>query len=260
MLPLVQQGTNSPALVLLHFFGGSLREWAEVSAILSPQHHCIAMDLPGFGDASDIPGYTVEAMASHIAETFSSLRLSSFVLVGHSMSGKVCLALAAQKLPGLRGLVLVTPSPPSPEPIEPQNRTKMLGLRRDRKDAASFLDGITADPLTGAHRERAIEDFIRASPAAWEAWLEYGSKEDWSASVGVVDYPALVITGAKDPSLPAAVQKKATLPHLSHGSLQVIPDCGHLPTLEAPEPLASLISSFMQQWLPERREEHAVSS
>lgn len=258
LLPVAQKGSAVPALVLLHFFGGSQREWTEAAEILADQHQCIAVDLPGFGDARNITGYTVKEMAIQVAETLDSLRLSSFVLVGHSMSGKVCLALAAQKLAGLQGLVLVAPSPPSPEPIEEKNRKKMLALPRDGKGAATFLDEITAKPLTGEIRERAIQDFIRTSPDAWAAWLEAGSKEDWSNRVGVVNYPALVITGEMDPSLPASVQEQSTLPHLSRARLEIIPKCGHLPTMEAPDKLSSLICAFMLDELGHRREEDDV--
>lgn len=261
MLPLAQQGSRAPALVLLHFFGGSQREWTEAAAILAAQHQCITMDLPGFGDAANITGYTVEEMARQIVETLSSLCLVGFVLVGHSMSGKVCLGLAAQTLAGFQGLVLVAPSPPSPEPIEEKNRKKMLAMQCDRADAESFLDGITAAPLTGRVRERAVQDFIRTSPNAWAAWLEDGSKEDWSATVGIINCPALVITGEMDPSLPASVQERLTLPHLSHARLETIPQCGHLPTMEKPEKLSSLISHFMKHDLVlGRKEDYVVSS
>ncbi len=246
MLPLSRQGTTSPAIVLLHFFGGSQREWTEAAAILSSNYECIAMDLPGFGEAANITGYTVAQMAGQIAETIESLRLNGFVLLGHSMSGKLALCLAAQNLTGLRGLILVTPSPPSPEPIPEADRLQMLGLQRRRADAAIFLDGITARPLTGHIRERAIEDFVQCSPAAWAAWLEQGSKEDWSASIGIVDCPTLVIAGEADPSLPASIQERLTLPHLSHVRLEVISQCGHLPAMEAPEQLSSLILQFMR--------------
>lgn len=254
LLPLVQKGSAEPALVLLHFFGGSQREWTEAVEILAGQHQCIPMDLPGFGDARNIPGYTVGEMVSRVAETLDSLRLSSFVLVGHSMSGKVCLALAAQNLAGLQGLVLVAPSPPSPEPIEEKNRKKLLALPRDGKGAETFLDGITAKPLAGEIRARAVQDFIRTSPDAWVAWLEAGSKEDWSDRVGIVNCPALVITGEMDPSLPASVQEQSTLPHLSNARLELIRKCGHLPTMEAPDQLSSLISAFVLRGLVHRGE------
>ena len=70
------------------------------------------------------------------------------------------MAIAARRPPELLGLVLVTPSPPSPEPITDEGRAKMLAMKRDRASAEQFLDGITAHPLKGIVRERAIADFI----------------------------------------------------------------------------------------------------
>ena len=122
----------------------------------------------------------------------------------------------------------------------------MLAMKRDCNDAAAFLDGITAKPLSGSIRERAIEDFIRCSPLAWLAWLQAGSREDWTERVRRVTCPALVITGADDPSLPAAVQQQTTLRHLTRGQLKIIPSCGHLPTMEAPQALSALIRDFVE--------------
>ncbi len=251
MLPLTRKGAASPTFVLLHFFGGSQREWSATTTILAAHHECITMDLPGFGDAASISGYSVREMLDRVLETIRSLELSRFILVGHSMSGKVALSLAALGEPGLVGLILVAPSPPSPEPIEEKNRQKMLGFGRNRADAENYLDGITAKPLVGEVREHAIQDFLRSSPEAWSAWLECGSREDWSKEVGVVECPALIITGETDQSLSASVQEKLTLPHLRHAAIQMISECGHLPMMEAPDKIASSIKQFVDQVCPD---------
>ena len=39
-------------MFLLHFLGGSAREWSEVTALLAERFRCVAIDLPGFGDAA----------------------------------------------------------------------------------------------------------------------------------------------------------------------------------------------------------------
>ena len=89
MLPVRTSGAGHPALVMMHFLGGSAREWDEVSAILCPRFQCIAVDLPGFGAAAEIPGYSVEHMADAVADLLGHLRLERYILIGHSMSGKV---------------------------------------------------------------------------------------------------------------------------------------------------------------------------
>ena len=247
VLPYTRNGNGSPALVLMHFFAGSQHEWEGIVALLSPLYECITIDLPGFGDAAGISGYSVAEMMNNVERTVAALALNDFILVGHSMSGKVAVVLAAQGMSGLRALILVTPSPPGPEPIDDGNRKKMLGFDRSRKDATTYLDGITARPLQGHIRESAIDDFIRCPQAAWEAWLSLGSKEDWAEAVGVTDCLTLVITGETDPSLSASVQTKLTLPHLSNAHMEDMRACGHLPMLEKPEELASIISAFVSR-------------
>ena len=121
----------------------------------------------------------------------------------------------------------------------------MLAMKRDRASAERFLDGITVQRLSGEIRERAISEFIRCSPDAWNAWLEKGSREDWTTKLGIVDYPALAVTGSGDPSLSTPVQLETTMKSLSHGQIHEIPRCGHLPTMETPEKLSSLISEFV---------------
>ncbi len=246
LLPTIDVGHGAPTLVMMHLFGSSKSEWAECVKMLSTANRCVVLDLPGFGEAGDITGYSIKEMVAALTQTLHACIDEEFVLIGHSMSGKVAMAFAAQKPAGLRGLVLVTPSPPSPEPIKDADRARMLSMSRDRASAETFLDGITAKPLAGNSRERAIKDFIHASPTAWRAWLECGSREDWSDRIGRFDLPTLVVAGSDDPSLSESVQQRTTMRHLDHGRLEVIPNCGHVPTLENPMALSFLIKDFLE--------------
>ncbi len=58
------QGQGTTAFVLLHFLGGSGREWDEVTALLAPEFHTMTIDLPGFGGSAEETGYGVAAMAA----------------------------------------------------------------------------------------------------------------------------------------------------------------------------------------------------
>ena len=245
MLPYAKKGDRGPVLVLMHLLGSSKNEWTECVGLLSQNCQCITLDLPGFGDASQLLGYSVEEMVYAVEETLQYLQELEITLVGHSLSGKVAMAIAAGKNVHVSRLILVAPSPPSPEPMTDDARQKMLAMKMDRISATAFLDGITDAPLKGGARELAIDDFIRCSPSAWNAWLEKGSREDWTQRVGIVTCAALVITGANDPSLSAEVQQQTTMVSLADGRIEVIPECGHLLPLEAPDKLASLISSFV---------------
>jgi pimeloyl-ACP methyl ester carboxylesterase len=152
------QGTGSPALVFLHYFAGSLRAWAHVSGRLANTYRCLRLDLPGFGRSPPLPPYSVQAVAQLVAGLIADLRLESYVLVGHSMGGKLALACAAESPPGLAGLVLVAPSPPSPEPMDESERNRLLATYGDRASAERTLRTITRRSLPAEDVAACIAD------------------------------------------------------------------------------------------------------
>ena len=239
-------GAAEPAFLFLHYLGGSGREWQEVVNLLSPAHRCVCADTAGFGQASSMSGFSVEEMVEALQELVQTLRLKQFILVGHSMTGKVAMAFATKYQSEILGMVLVAPSPPGPEPIEDEARSTMLSEHGTNAGAEHFVDNITFQPLPPMLRKQAMDDCLTASEAAWTAWLTKGSNEDWSSRIEIGTMKVLVVTGENDPSLAAPVQRKLTLPFLKKGKLIDLPQCGHLPPLEKPHELASILEDFAQ--------------
>ncbi len=244
------------AVVLMHFLGGSAREWDEVVSLLGDGQRTVAVDLPGFGSAAAVPGYAVGEMAAAVEELLGRLKLGRFVLVGHSMSGKVAAVLARRLADrsgesGLEGLVLVAPSPSGPEPMEAGKRERMLGLLGEVRegDAARAREYITKNEerdIPPAVVERAVSEVLRMNRAAWRAWLESGSKEDLGEQVGVLELPVMVVAGERDRSLGPDQQQAYTMPHLARGEMRVVQGCSHLVPMERPDEMASLLREFVE--------------
>ncbi|WP_158615389.1 alpha/beta fold hydrolase [Acidipila sp. EB88] len=241
-------GAEQPTLVLLHFYGSSRREWIEAGALLHRHFRVISIDTPGFGEAREVPGYSVSEMADTISETITALKPGRFVLVGHSMTGKIAAVLAKRGLPGLAKLVLLTPSPVGPEPIDPEARARMLAQAEPtRADAEEYVLTNSSRKLAPAIFERAVEDRLQANPEAWRSWMNVGSKEDWSERVTGLSIETLVIAAADDVSLGPNVQRELTMPHFLNVKLETVPQCGHLVPMEAPHELAELIKKFAEK-------------
>ncbi|MCJ2081499.1 alpha/beta hydrolase [Methylobacterium sp. J-090] len=217
---------------------------------------CVALDLPGFGDAASVPGTSVAAMADHIAGQIATLAPAHWWIAGHSMGAKVALALARRAedgdptLAGFEGLVLLAGSPPSPEPMSEDKRQEMIawisadaGTRHAKAD--EFIDQNTGVPLQEPDKVRAVADVLRADPSAWIAWLEAGSREDLTRCIGVLRSPALVLSGSEDADLGAAAQACLMLPHLADARHIVLDGAGHLLPLERPETVAELVREAM---------------
>ncbi|WP_457807447.1 alpha/beta fold hydrolase [Kushneria sp. EE4] len=245
MLPLIDRGRGETALVMMHFFGNSHREWLEVIEHLGPAHRCVALDMPGFGDAADRDGFDTRAMADQVEQTIEAMGLERVVLVGHSFSGKVAMVLAARRPKWLVSMVLVAPAPAGPQPVSDEEREFQQAFDHGREQAEAFIDGAIAQPLSPARYRDAVEDAMRASPEAWQAWPRHGSREDFSAEVGVLDCPTLIVVGDRDPSLPPQTQKALVLGQFASPRLEVIANHGHLLPMEMPQRLAELIDDFV---------------
>lgn len=234
------------ALVFLHHYGGSSRSWREVIARM-PGCVCFAPDLRGFGEASDSPvHWSVDEAANDIEARIEAQRLGNYTLVGHSMGGKIALALAARQLAGLERLVLLAPSPPTPEPMSDATRKQLLEGFGIRSAAEETVSQITAHPLAPELRELAVEDILRSKPNAWRAWLETGSCEDISERMKRIDIPVTVVAGASDSAMTPDVLQHEVVARLANARLHTIEGAAHLLPLEAPEETADLIRRALE--------------
>jgi pimeloyl-ACP methyl ester carboxylesterase len=237
------------ALVTSHSFSFARREWIEASTLLSEQFRVVAVDAPGHGEAHDIPGYTMAEMAAQFAATINELGLTDYVLVGHSMTGKIMQILASRAGAELglahppAKMVLVTPTPLGREVGGQGLRESLMASRRDRADAEKFVRDRTAIPLPQDVFDRACEDYSRMNRKAWDAWLNDGVYEDWTGRAAPIDVETLLIVADRDPVWGLDMQRELTMPSLTRATIASV-DCGHQVPMEAPQALSDLITSF----------------
>ena len=232
---------TAPALIFLHHFGGAGRTWDGVIRLFEGRFRCVALDQRGFGDSSAADSYSLKAMTEDVLAVVNTLNLERYVLIGHSMGGKVALSVAARQPAGLEGLVLIAPSPPTPEPMEPAERARLLHSHGDREEALKTNHSISRLPVADDEFAALLEDNLRCSAAAWQAWLERGSRE--TLELGMINVPTLLIAGELDPVIPLELLQTAVAPHLTRFRLEVIAGAGHLLPLEAAGHVAELIAA-----------------
>jgi pimeloyl-ACP methyl ester carboxylesterase len=170
------------------------------------------------------------------------------------MGGKIALALAARRPPALRALVLVAPSPPTPEPIEEDMRARLIAGWGCYGPASETLARVTRRSLEGALREQTIADMMNASKSAWVAWLQHGSREDISAAVRRIEVPVTILSGDADAAVPRALIEQEVMARLPHARLVSVPGAGHLLPLEAPDAVAAAIERSSDEPEPASRE------
>ena len=245
-LNVVQAGSGEHALVFLHFWGGSSREWSSVVEGLSARFHCVALDARGSG-ASDAPssGYRIADLADDVEGVIAALKLESYVLVGHSMGGKTAQLLASRRPGGLKGLALVASSPPTPMATSPQHRDQLRKAYASRDAVHWGLNNVlTASPISDKDREILVTDALQISPGLRDGWIDLGSQEDQSSEVAKVDVPVVVIAGDADKVDPLEVVKAHILPAFRNPETHLLKNKGHLLPIEAPRELVEILGTF----------------
>lgn len=246
-IQVTQQGNGELALVFLHYYGGSSRTWDAVAGALSERYRTVAIDQRGWGESAKMEsGYDLATLAADAQAVISALNLQRYILVGHSMGGKVAQLIASHQPTGLEGLVLVAPSPPSPMRLSAQERAVLTSAYSSRESVGYVIDNVlTAKELSAAQREQVIEDSLKGSPQAKKAWPEVVMAEDITAEVAAIKVPAMVILGEQDKVERRPVLEAELLPRIPQATLHIIPDAGHLLPLEAPQALTGMIAHFI---------------
>lgn len=252
---------EGPGIVLLHGWSHSADTWRPLLVELARrERRAIAVDLPGFGEASPLaPGAVLPQLDVFAAELVNAWAGEEpVVIAGASLGG--CLALRLAEHPGDLKLAGVVPVAP------------------DGLEMPSWFDPIEEDPIVrrllsmpvpvpgelirrgqaGAHRRLAFSDAQRAvvdmfgagaeTRADVAALLESGRKlapELANAPFDLVGIrcPVMLVWGAYDRMLPHTDARMA-LDSLPTTQVELIEGCGHQPQLEATSRLVELLLPF----------------
>lgn len=240
-------GGGAPAVVFLHYWGGSARTWQPIVDRLSPEHRCVTYNHRGWGSSTaKVDAFSIRDLAGDALALISALGLDEYVLVGHSMGGKTSQAVAATHPAGLRGAVLVAPAPAAPAAIlPPETQEQLLSAYASRESVLGALENVLHAPISDELREQVVHDSLDGTPAATRAWPMEAFNEDVSDGVDTIDVPVLVVGADQDDVEPVSLMREHVIPSIRGARLEVISDCGHLIPLERPAELADRISAFL---------------
>ncbi|RDS83542.1 alpha/beta hydrolase [Dyella monticola] len=242
-----EAGHGETALVFLHYWGGSSRTWRHVTTTLSNQFRTIATDHRGWGDSDAGEGnYDINTLALDAQGVIDTLDLKRYVIVGHSMGGKVAQLMASRQPQGLVGAVLVAPGSPAPATIPAEQREFISHAYDSRESVLGSVGNVlTAKTLSKDDLEQVVEDSLRGAPGAKLAWPLNTMMEDISAVTVKIKVPVLILAGELDKVDSVDQLKTEVLARIPGATMQTVPGTGHLSPLESPAVLAEAITEFM---------------
>jgi len=238
-------------LLLLHAFPLSSRMWEPQLAFANDGWRIIAPDLT-HGNAATT---TMDDFAGDVVDLLDGLHVEDVVVGGCSMGGYLALALTRLAERYVRGLVLVDTRAQADTPEAIENRKKTLQLVNDKGTPAIVEDMIPK--LLGETTKRTRPDVVervRAMGLANSKESVAGmvralmTRADSTALLPKIHLPTLIVVGAEDTITPPAMSEQM------HGAiagseLVILPEVGHLSSLEDPVAFNQTVSKFLEHRL-----------
>jgi pimeloyl-ACP methyl ester carboxylesterase len=230
---------DSLPLVLLHAFPVDSRMWEGVREHLE----VITPDQRATG------GPDLETAARNVLRDLDERGVDRFVVGGCSMGGYVAMALLRIAEERVAGLVFADTRAGADTDEVRGNRLAMA----DRLDAEGVGEWVadSAKHLlsanAGADAAALLRRIVLEQDPADLAWAQraMAARPDSGEMLANTDLPALVVVGELDELTPPA-QARQIANYLGSSTLVELPGVGHLSPLEAPEPFAEAVAS----WLP----------
>jgi pimeloyl-ACP methyl ester carboxylesterase len=238
-LPVWTQAGEPATLVFLHLWGGSHRTFAPVIARLTSGRAVVSYDHRGWGAARGLPGpYGISELADDALAVIAELGVSRYILIGHSMGGKVAQLAASRRPKGLAALALIAPAPPRPA-VDAKAAEALIHAFDSRATVSDALQNIlTERPLPPDLREQVINDGLAGNREAQLAWPLDGITKDITAATRAIEVPVQVLAGRQDRVDPPESLEANLLPYIPGARMTILEGTGHLSPLEVPELIA----------------------
>ena len=247
---------NLPAIVLLHGLGGSAHLWQPVAEGLAGEYRLIAPDLRGHGRSARATDYRPEQYLGDIENFITRHHFQSFGLVGHALSGLLCVQLARRYPERVRALVSVDINVPANGSLIERLRAAGSQLREacDSRSAQIACLRSHYAPSTDRELDELLADALLTKGANGSA-LNFDPEALRQAAVPDVDSltgvacPTLLLRGSESTVMDRG-NGIALLRQLEHARLVQIPRAGHHVFLDNPAATIRELRAFFAETLP----------
>jgi pimeloyl-[acyl-carrier protein] methyl ester esterase len=250
------KGEADSSLLFMHGWAGEANIWYRQLDYFSKRFQTVALDLPGHGKSSwhDID---FSSLVADIDFIIRKLKLNNLVILGLSFSGQIALELALR--PSLvKKLVLVDTTPRF---VKDKGFEAGLSIKQISKlsrqldtDFPNILTVFARSLFTEEERKKdmfvSIWELLSKrrnfpSKYALKRMLDMVAQIDLREKLSEIKVPSLIICGQRDSICPLYASRFLN-EHIANSTLQVIPDCGHMPFLTEEEKFNSIIDAFLR--------------
>ena len=260
---------ESPAIVLLHGFNGSLFNFERLVPLLAKDFRLISIDLPGFGLTGAIPSanYTTESFMDTVTSLTNQLGIEKFLIAGNSMGGGVAWRYTLEHPAKVEGLILLASSGVgSKEDVkkfeERENNPPIVWKLMNSTLFKKFLNYYTPKFFATEGLKRSVYDqkfadadhanqfhdlvLLQGSRNAILSMTMGGRRQMYGPeSLSKITSPTLVIHGEED-NIIGFERSSVFKENIDNAEIKIYPEIGHLPMYEDPVRTANDIIKFFQ--------------
>lgn len=212
--------------------------FASQLAALSPHHACSVAD--------HTTADTLPLIARHILD----LAPPKFALTGLSMGGYIAFEMLRQAPQRVTRLALLDSNARADRPDQVKTRHILMGAARSIgvRSVQGMLLRLLIHPDRLADRALTDQILLMADGIGVNAFIRQQlailGRPDNRPFLAEIKCPTVIIVGQQDALTPVKVAEEMHAA-IAGSRLEVIPDCGHLATMEAPE----AVSAILARWL-----------
>ncbi|MEM9806559.1 MAG: alpha/beta hydrolase [Cyanobacteria bacterium P01_D01_bin.56] len=239
-------------VVLLHGPWQDGDQWSELLPILGSHYHCLAPDLIGFGESerlADKSAYSIAMQVNTLKELLESLRLTSVVLVGHSLGAWVAARYALQYPEQVQGLCVLEPEGIVNEPKRWQQERWLasplggLWLTVTRLFARKSVPKQRTAWLQKHHLRQMLKRHSAACRLLFQRRRNAIEPELVGSQLGALSIPIVALQGDRATAVSQRLTQTFAMA-APNAMVKVLPGDEDLPSHEA-----AAIATFLQEWL-----------
>ena len=243
-------GGAAPTLVFSNSLGTDYRIWDRLAGLLGSDYRLVRYDKRGHGLSDSTPGpYALDHHVSDLAALLDHLDAGPAIVVGLSVGGMIAQGLSAARPDLVKALVLCDTAH---KIATPEIWNERIAAVEDGGIAAIAEATLGRWFSRAFHEERADElagwrNMLTRTPAAGYLGTSAAIRDaDLTAAAEAIAVPTLCLVGSEDGSTPPDLVR--SLAELVPGAdFEVIEGAGHLPCIEKPEVMASLVTGFFEK-------------
>ena len=244
---------DAQPIVFLHGVGANSMHWRFQFEGLSDRYRIIAWNAPGYflsdGFVKDWPD--CKDYGDALDDFLKALNLEAVNLVGNSFGTRVAQCFAIHH-PGRVSKMAFTGTGVGQVSVTEDEKRKTIATRETQIAKGGYSFGSRVAALLGSKSPPGTAEIVQhtlraTNPRGFLQGVNLGLDTSYSPSVvgKKVSFPVLLIQGSEDKVNPAEKNAAILIKELPQGRIEILDGYGHLPEVEAPEIVNTLLNKFL---------------